>query len=115
MNADPWGIEAAENAEPENDDAPQIFIGHNRDQSIIAYYSYYRFEGLRLTEAAYNLTEESLARAILDVCHLAHQRAMAHMRQWQLSLGSRAHDLNRRMPTEEAVEELQERIHSTHY
>ena len=100
--------------EPATDDKPELFVGYNRDQSIIVTYSYYGFVGLQLTADAYRLTESSLAHAIVEVAHLAHQRAMASMRELELSLGVPRINLDRRgLPTHDQVDELQKRIHES--
>lgn len=93
------------------DDGPELFVGYNRDHSIVVTYSHYGFAGLELTAAAYRLTENALATAIVEVARLAHQRAMAHLRELQLTLGTPAHILDRRgLPTAADIDTLQHRI-----
>ncbi|MEN4464509.1 hypothetical protein VXE65_21060 [Mycolicibacterium conceptionense] len=100
--------------EPTAHDEPELFVGYNRDRSIIVTYSYYGFVGLQLTADAYRLAESSLARAIVEIAHLAHQRAMASMRELELSLGVAKINLDRRgLPTRDQVDELQHRIHES--
>ncbi|WP_102144336.1 hypothetical protein [Mycobacterium hubeiense] len=92
-------------------DRTELFVGYNRDRSIIVTYSHYGFVGLELTDRAYRLTETALGRAIVEVAKLAHQRAMAHLREVQLSLGTSRRILDRRdLPTAEQVDALQQRI-----
>lgn len=100
-------------SEPDDDtdDGPPLFVGRNRDQSIVVTYSFYGFVNLKLTENAYRLTESSLARAIVEVANLAQQRAMAGLRELQLQRGTSRHILNRRgLPTHDDVDALQQRI-----
>jgi hypothetical protein len=99
-----------ETEEPD-DDTPELFVGYNRDHSIVVTYSHYGFVALQLTERAYRLTESALARAIVEVAKLAHQRAMAHLREFQLGLGTSRHILDRRgLPTAEDIDKLQQHI-----
>lgn len=94
-----------------HDDGPELFVGYNREHSIIVTYSYYGFVGLQLTAAAYRLSEASLGRAIVEIAHLAHQRAMASMRELELSRGiARIHLDRRGLPTHDQVDQLQQRI-----
>ena len=100
---------ATETEEADND--PPLYVGYNRDRSIIVTYSHHGFVGLQLTEAAKRFTETSLATAIVEVAHLAQQRARAGLRELQLTLGSSRSALDRYgMPTAEDVAVLQERI-----
>lgn len=102
-----------ETDDPE-DDRPECFVGYNRDHSIIVTYSYYGFVNLELTEDAYRLSEKALESAIVEVAKLAHQRAMAHMRELQLTLGTSRQVLDRRgLPTADDVEALQHKIEKT--
>jgi hypothetical protein len=97
--------------EEDTEDTPPLFVGYNRDQSIVVTYSYYGFVDLQLADAAYRLTEKSLARGIVEVAKLAHQRAMAALRELQLSLGTSRHVLDRRrLPTHDDIDALQQRI-----
>ena len=94
-----------------DDDTPELFVGYNRDHCIVVTYSHYGFVALQLTERAYRLTETALARGIVEVAKLAHQRAMANLREIQLGLGTSRHILDRRgLPTAEDVDTLQLRI-----
>lgn len=95
----------------ENEDQPQLFVGYNRDQSIVVTYSHYGFVGLQLTEAARRRSEDALAGAIVQVANLAHQRAMADLRERQLSWGASRQLLDQRgLPTAADIEGLQRRI-----
>ncbi|MDO2986863.1 hypothetical protein P5V30_20245 [Mycobacteroides abscessus subsp. abscessus] len=95
---------------------PELFNAWSRDQSIIVTYSYYGFVGIRLTNDAYKLTVRSLTLAILDLADLAHKKAMASMRQLELSLGVPASNLNSRgLPTLEQVDDLQLSLHEKRY
>lgn len=97
--------------EDTEDDGPEYFVGYNRDHSIIVTYSYYGFVGLELSDRAYRLSEKALGGAIVEVATLAHQRAMAHMRELQLSLGTSPRILDRRgLPTAADVDALQQKI-----
>lgn len=95
----------------ENEDDPQVFVGYNRDQSIVVTYSHYGFVGLQLTEAAGRRGEDALAAAIVQVANLAHQKAMADLRERQLSWGTSRQLLDQRgLPTAADIEALQRRI-----
>lgn len=95
----------------ENEDQPQLFVGYNRDQSIVVTYSHYGFVGLQLTEAARRRSEDALAGAIVQVANLAHQKAMADLRERQLSWGASRQLLDQRgLPTAADVAGLQRRI-----
>lgn len=98
-------------AEESDDSDPPLYVGYNRDRSIIVTYSYYGFVGLQLTEAIRRFTDTSLATAIVEVAHLAQQRARAALRELQLAQGSSRSALDRYgMPTHQDVAALQERI-----
>lgn len=100
----------------QNRTEPELFTAWSRDQSIVVTYSYYGFVGLRLTNDAYKLTVKSMTLAILDVADLAHKKAMAGMRQLELSLGVPASFLNSRgLPTTEQVDDLQLKLHEKRY
>lgn len=99
----------------ESDDSdntdPPLFAGYNRDRSIIVTYSYYGFVGVQLTEAIKRFTETSLATAIVEIAHLAQQRARAALRELQLTQGASRSALDRYgMPTHHDVAALQERV-----
>ncbi|SKU61130.1 hypothetical protein [Mycobacteroides abscessus] len=95
---------------------PELFNAWSRDQSIIVTYSYYGFVGIRLTNDAYKLTVRSLTLAILDLADLAHKKALASMRQLELSLGVPASRLNSRgLPTLEQVDDQQLALHQKRY
>ncbi len=95
----------------ENQDEPQVFVGYNRDQSIAVTYSHYGFVGLQLTEAARRRGEDALAGAIVEVANLAHQKAMADLRERQLSWGASRQLLDQRgLPKAADIEALQRRI-----
>lgn len=98
-------------ADQSTDDAPELFYGYNHNQSVIVAYTVYGFAWLHLTDAAYRLTEASLTRAIVEVAAVAHQRAMAHFREFALGRGIPARHLNERgLPTAETVDDMQRRI-----
>lgn len=100
-----------ETDDDDTEDSPALFVGHNRDHSIQVTYSFYGFVDLQLTETACRLTEASLARAIVEVAALAHQRAMAGLRELQLELGTSPRILDRRgLPTRDDIIALQQRI-----
>lgn len=101
---------ATEADDSDNTDPP-LFAGYNRDRSIIVTYSYYGFVGVQLTEAIKRFTETSLATAIVEIAHLAQQRARAALRELQLTQGASRSALDRYgMPTHHEVAALQERI-----
>jgi hypothetical protein len=101
---------ATETDDSDNTDPP-LFAGYNRDRSIIVTYSYYGFVGVQLTEAIKRFTETSLATAIVEIAHLAQQRARAALRELQLAQGASRSSLDRYgMPTHHDVAALQERI-----
>lgn len=101
---------ATETDDSDNTDPP-LFVGYNRDRSIIVTYSYYGFVGVQLTEAINRFTETSLATAIVEIAHLAQQRARAALRELQLAQGASRSSLDRYgMPTHQHVAALQERI-----
>lgn len=96
--------------ESDNTDPP-LYVGYNRDRSIIVTYSYYGFVGVQLTEATNRFTETSLATAIVEIAHLAQQRARAALRELQLAQGASRSSLDRYgMPTHHDVAALQEHI-----
>lgn len=95
---------------------PELFNAWSRDQSVIVTYSYYGFVGLRLTNDAYRLTVKSLTLTILDLADLAHKKAMASMRQLELSRGVPASFLNSRgLPTTAQVDDQQLALHQKRY
>ncbi|UCA22894.1 hypothetical protein [Mycobacterium kansasii] len=101
----------APQTEESDDNDPPLYVGYNRDRSIIVTYSYYGFVGVQLTEATKRFTETSLATAIVEVAHLAQQRARAALRELQLAQGASRSALDRYgMPTHQDVAALQERI-----
>lgn len=104
--------DALDAAPEETEDEPEIFVGYNRDQSIVVTYSHHGFVGLQLTQAARRRSEQALAAAIVQVADLAHQRAMANLRQRQLNWGVSRTLLDQRgLPTAADIDGLQRRIH----